>query len=52
MTPVLVSRRHVDLLRVAGMLCRSEFCRHADCRHADSRQTGCPRTACRHTNGR
>ncbi|MFD9609976.1 putative leader peptide [Streptomyces sp. NPDC059083] len=46
MTPVLVSRRHVDLLRVAGMLCRSEFCRHADCRH-----TACPRTACRHTNG-
>ncbi|MEU5920647.1 putative leader peptide [Streptomyces sp. NPDC047141] len=41
MTPVLVSRRHVDLLRVAGMLCRSEFCRH----------TACPRTACRHTNG-
>ncbi|WP_443076057.1 putative leader peptide [Streptomyces sp. SP18ES09] len=41
MTPVLVSRRHVDLLRVAGMLCRSESCRHA----------ACPRTACRHTNG-
>ncbi|MFF3757196.1 putative leader peptide [Streptomyces sp. NPDC002185] len=45
MTPVLVSRRHVDLLRVAGMLCRSESCRHADC------HTACPRTACRHTNG-
>ncbi|MFE7514667.1 putative leader peptide [Streptomyces sp. NPDC057540] len=41
MTPALVSRRHVDLLRVAGMLCRSESCRHAVCR----------RTACRHTNG-
>ncbi|MFJ7128699.1 putative leader peptide [Streptomyces sp. NPDC098101] len=31
MTPALVSRRHVDLLRVAGMLCRFESCCRAAC---------------------
>ncbi|MFF0425299.1 putative leader peptide [Streptomyces sp. NPDC004520] len=31
MTPALVSRRHVDLLRVAGMLCRSESRYRAAC---------------------
>ncbi|MGW7069015.1 putative leader peptide [Streptomyces sp. NPDC054855] len=32
MNPALVSRRHVDLLRVSGMLCRAiSFCRAACC---------------------
>ncbi|MFE5733240.1 putative leader peptide [Streptomyces sp. NPDC056528] len=29
MNPALVSRRHVDLLRVAGMLCRVDLRRRA-----------------------
>ncbi|WP_374064176.1 putative leader peptide [Streptomyces himalayensis] len=32
MNPALVSRRHVDLLRVSGMLCRAtSLCRAACC---------------------
>ncbi|MEV6319453.1 putative leader peptide [Streptomyces sp. NPDC051776] len=32
MEPALIRRRHVDLLRVAGMLCRAGSTRAAVCR--------------------
>ncbi|MFB6852526.1 putative leader peptide [Streptomyces sp. NPDC058287] len=31
MNPALVSRRHVDLLRVSGMLCRVNSCCRTAC---------------------